>query len=159
MEVGACVWGVGEGGHLLSACVGECCERRVEGVGVEEVLLFPSAGKQCPRRVFYGSCWTLISFVPHLSSAAAALSPQKRAPPPPLLPPQKKPRTTRSGLTGVHNRLPNIPHGQPCNKSIKDQHVHAGVCIKNEIAVNKDASKISPMNNSPIIISALPNPR
>lgn len=89
MEVGACVWGVGEGGHLLSACVGECCERRVEGVGVEEVLLFPSAGKQCPRRVFYGSCWTLISFVPHLSSAAAALSPQKRAPPPPLLPPKK----------------------------------------------------------------------
>lgn len=91
MEVGACVgtggrWG--EGGHLLSVCVGECCECPAEGVGVEEVLLFPSAGKQCPRRVFYGSCWTLISFVPYLSSAAAALSPQKRAPTPsPPLPP------------------------------------------------------------------------
>lgn len=116
MEVGACVWGVGEGGHLLSACVGECCERRVEGVGVEEVLLFPSAGKQCPRRVFYGSCWTLISFVPHLSSAAAALSPQKRAPPPPLLPPQKShaPRalaspvsTTGFPISPTDNRVTN----------------------------------------------------
>lgn len=100
---------------------------------MEEVLLFPSAGKQCPRRVFYGSCWTLISFVPYLSSAAAALSPQKRAPPLPT--PLKKPRTTRSGLTGVHNRLPNIPHGL-CNKSIKYQHARGGVCVKNEIAVN-----------------------
>lgn len=75
MEAGACVGAGGKGGHLLSACVGECCERRVE-----EVLLSPSAGKQCLRRVFYGSCWTLISFVPHLSPAAAALSPKACAP-------------------------------------------------------------------------------
>lgn len=78
MEVGACVGAGdagGEGGRLLSACVGECRERRVEGVGLEEVLLFPSASKQCPRTAFYGSCWTLIPFVLHLSSAAAALSP------------------------------------------------------------------------------------
>lgn len=58
-------------------------------------LLFPSAGKQCPRRVFYGSCWTLISFVARLSSAAAALSPQKRARTPTPLHPPGKPRTTR----------------------------------------------------------------
>lgn len=45
------------------------CESRV-GVGV---LLFPSAGKQCHWRVFYGSCWTLISFVraSELSSCCA----------------------------------------------------------------------------------------
>lgn len=85
MEAGACVGAGGRGGdakgeegHLLFPCVGECCECRVEGGGVEEVLLVPSAGKQCPRRVFYGSCWTLISFVPQVSPAAAALSPQKR---------------------------------------------------------------------------------
>lgn len=59
--------------------------------------------------------------------------PAKACAPPPT--PLKKPRTTRSGLTGVHNRLPNIPHGL-CNKSIKYQHARGGVCVKNEIAVN-----------------------
>lgn len=154
MEVGACVGAGGRGGREGTFCLHVWESVVSAGWGVEEVLLFPSAGKQCPRTAFYGSCWTLIPFVLHLSSAAAALSPQKRA----LPPPQQKPRTTRSGLTGAHNRLPNIPHGQLCNKSIKDQHVHADVCIKNEIAVNKDVLKISPMNNFPPIISALAYP-
>lgn len=101
----------GEGGHLLSACVGECCEC---GGG----LLFPSAGKQCPRRVFYGSCWTLISFVARLSSAAAALSPQKRARPPPSPPPRK---ATHHALLEVHDRPESIPHGKACNKSINNR--------------------------------------
>lgn len=101
-------------------------------------------GKQCPRRVFYGSCWTLISFVPHLSRAAAALSPAKACAHPTPLPhplllsppnPQKKPCTTRSGFTGVRNWLPNIPHGGKCVTNqfeIKSggRGVHAGVCIK-----------------------------
>lgn len=95
---------------LLSACVGECC-CAPGGGGFAVTPVCP--GKQCPRRVFYGSCWTLISFVPHLSRAAAALSPPSPAlrsptarssPPrrkrvPRLTPPsrkKKKPRTTRS---------------------------------------------------------------
>lgn len=112
----------GEGGHLLSACVGECCECRVEGVGAAEALLFPSAGKQCPRRVFYGSCWTLISFVARLSSAAAALSPQKRAPPLPLPPPPGKPRTTR---------LRPYP-GSTTGFTVSP----AGKCVTNQLMIN-----------------------
>lgn len=120
------------------------------GWGVEEVLLlFPSAGKQCPRRVFYGSCWTLISFVTHLSPAAAALSPQSVRPP--------KPRTTRAGLTGVNHRIPKIPHGHSCNKSIKDRDLQGRVCIKKN-HVYKDELEISLMNNFPLIIPTLSNP-
>lgn len=111
-----CVCGGREGGHLLSACVGECCECRVEGV--EEVLLFPSAGKQWPRRVFYGSCWTLISFVPHLSPAAAALSPQKRAPPPSPLP--KKSHAPRALASPVSTTgFPISPTGNCVTNQLK----------------------------------------
>lgn len=147
MEVWCVRLGEGEGGWragrrdarvgggsspLLSACVGECC--CAPGGGGS--LFLPSAPvNNASRRVFYGSCWTLISFVARLSRAAAALSPP--APPPlpscPALPsPQKacafpppsrkkkKPRTTRyCGLTGDRNRLPHYPpRGQVCNKSI-----------------------------------------
>lgn len=86
MEVGAegrefYFWG-GGCKHLLSTSVGECCESRVGGGWRRRRCCYSRLpGKQYPRRVFYGSCCTTISFVPHLSPAAAALSPQKRAPP------------------------------------------------------------------------------
>lgn len=79
-------------------------------VGAGGWLLFPSAGKQCPRRVFYGSCWTLISFVARLSCAAAALSPQKRARPP---------RTTRYLRSTTGLRV--SPTGKVCNRSINNR--------------------------------------
>lgn len=95
MVVGACVGAgdAGRGGEGKGAtfCL-QVWESVVSAGWGRARRLFPSAGKQCPRRVFYGSCWTLISFVARLSSAAAALSPQKRAPPPQ---PPGKPRTTR----------------------------------------------------------------
>lgn len=85
MVVGACVGAgdAGRGGEGKGAtfCL-QVWESVVSAGWGRARRLFPSAGKQCPRRVFYGSCWTLISFVARLSSAAAALSPQKRAPPP-----------------------------------------------------------------------------
>lgn len=154
---------------LLSACVGECCCAGWRGVAVTPVC----PGKQCPRRVFYGSCWTLISFVPRLSRAAAALSPslhlisllpppafalpspQKRAPPP-SLEGKKKPRTTRScGLTGVRNRLPHYPpRGQVCNKSIwKEINIESTVAARvrnnkrKKHGQNKCALSISLMNH------------
>lgn len=70
--------------HLLSTSVGECCESRVGGGWRRRrrrCCYSRLPGKQYPRRVFYGSCCTTISFVQHLSPAAAALSPQKRASP------------------------------------------------------------------------------
>lgn len=86
MAVGACV-GAGDAGGREGGTEGTFClqvwESVVSAGWGRARRLFPSAGKQCPRRVFYGSCWTLISFVARLSSAAAALSPQKRAPAPP----------------------------------------------------------------------------
>lgn len=85
MVVGACVGagdaGGGGEGRGATFCL-QVWESVVSGGWGRARRLFPSAGKQCPRRVFYGSCWTLISFVARLSSAAAALSPQKRASPP-----------------------------------------------------------------------------
>lgn len=126
MEVGACV-GAGDargGGGTFCLQVWESVVSAGgrERVGAGEALLFPSAGKQCPRRVFYGSCWTLISFVARLSSAAAALSPQKRAPPPP--PPRKATHHAFTALLEVHNGLHSIPCGKACNKSINDRPVN-----------------------------------
>lgn len=101
----------GEGGHLLSASVGECCEWRV---GAGEALI-PSAHKQCPRRVFYGSCWTLISFVARLSSAAAALSPQKRARTPlPPSPPTESHAPRVYGPTRGPQRASQYPLREKC---------------------------------------------
>lgn len=121
------------------------CGRVLLRAGWRRVAVTPVCpGKQCPRRVFYGSCWTLISFVPRLSRAAAALSPPAPPPPspatllpcPPLsaksvrLPPHprggvgREPRTTRyCVLAGVRNRLPHNPRGAKCvtNQSGKNK--------------------------------------
>lgn len=115
---------------LLSACVGECC-CAPGGGGFAVTPVCP--GKQCPRRVFYGSCWTLISFVPHLSRAAAALSPPSPAlrsptarssPPrikrvPRLTPPSRKKKATHHALLRPASPVsatgfPSIPHGAKC---------------------------------------------
>ena len=141
MEVRACVGGtLGRGAPFVCKC-----GRVWWWWGEEEALLFPSAGgKQCPRRVFYGSCWTLVSFVPHLEPrscccccaftptqathhASAPASPLSTVNPPPRQP-------------------PNIPHGRLCNKSIKRSTRtcrRVRVCIKYYIPVNKVVSKNS----------------
>lgn len=158
MDAGACVgakgWGYARGGgtfclHVWESVVSAGWRVCVCG-GVEEVLLFPSAGKQCPRRVFYGSCWTLISFVPHLSPAAAALSPAKACAPPsssphPSLKKKKKSHAPRALASPVSTTgLPNVPCGQVCNKSIKVQHAYENLKMN-----FKMYHKIALMDNFP----------
>lgn len=124
------------GGRALTpfcpACVGECC--CAPGGGGS--LLFPSApGKQCPRRVFYGSCWTLISFVPRLSraAAAAALSPPHPPTPKPLLfpPPRKK-------------RAPLPFSCSPSLKKKKKKKIHAPRAFLRPHRCPQQASPLSP---------------
>lgn len=130
-------WWWWEGGHLLSACVGEC---RVEGGGMEEVLLFPSAGKQCLEE---SVLWLVLDsdfFCSASEPRSCCAFPRKKK--------KKKPRTTHSVTSPVSTTGFLISPTDNCvTNQLKDQDVQVRVCIKKKIPENKVVLKISLMNN------------